>query len=173
VSLGGDGRFCQIPERLSDMNEPGVPERILWEEYPSWGQFSWLYLFSLWTGLRGLILIQAGISGWEMWMVGAGMLLGLVVVLRYWAKYLLTTKRVLVRNGYSGKDMASVDFEMINAVEVLQGPVARFLGIGTLVVRCQDSDRSLRFRGIRDPEVLETKLRALLPASSPVFTQLS
>ena len=155
------------------MNEPGDPERILWEGYPSWGQFSWLYLFSLWTGLRGLILIRIGASGWGMWIIGAGILLGLVVVLRYWAKYLLTSKRVLLRNGYSGKDMASVDFEMIKAVEVMQGPVASLLGIGTLLVRCQDSNRSLRFRGIKDPEVLESKLRALLPASSPVFTQSS
>lgn len=155
------------------MNEPGNPERILWEGYPSWGQFSWLYFFSLWTGLRGLILVRIGFSGWEMWIVGAGMLLGLVVALRYWAKYFLTSKRVLLRNGYSGKDIASVDFGMIKSVEVRQGPVARVLGIGTVVVRCQDSDRSLRFRGIKDPEVLETKLRALLPPSSPVFTQPS
>jgi hypothetical protein len=155
------------------MHEPGDPERILWEGYPSWGQFSWLYFFSLWTGLRGLIFVRAEVSGWEMWVVGAGMLLGLAVVLRYWAKYILTAKRVLLRNGYSGKDMASMDFGMINAVEVMQGPVARILGIGTLVVRCQDSNRSLRFRGIKDPEVLATKLRALLPATSPVFTHSS
>ena len=155
------------------MHDQGDSERVLWEGYPSWAQFGWLYFFSLWTGLRGLILVRAEIAGWEIWVVGAGVLLGLVVVLRYWAKYLLTSKRVVLRNGYSGKDMASVDFEMINAVEVMQGPVARILGIGTLVVRCQDSDRSLRFRGIKDPEILETKLRALLPATSPVFTSFS
>lgn len=153
------------------MNEPVEPERILWEGYPSWGQFSWLYFFCLMTGFRGVIFLWAGVSGWEMWIVGAGMLLGVVVILRYWAKYLLTSKRVLLRNGYSGKDMASVDLEMIKAVEVTQGPVARILGIGTVLVQCQDSNRSLRFRGIKDPAVLETKLRALLPASSPVFTQ--
>lgn len=155
------------------MNESGNPERILWEGYPAWGQFSWLYFFSLWTGLRGLIFVRAGVPGWELWIVGAAMLLGLVVVLRYWAKYLITSRRVVLRNGYSGKDMACVELEMIKAVEVMQGPVARILGIGTVVVRCQDSDRSFRFRGIKDPEVLETKLRALLPASSPVFTQSS
>jgi len=153
------------------MHEAGDHERILWEGYPSWGQFSWLYFFSLWTGLRGLIFVRAELPGWEIWVAGAGMLLGLVVVLRYWAKYILTSKRVLLRNGYSGKDMASVDFGMIKAVEVMQGPVARILGIGTLVVRFQDSNRSVRFRGIKDPEVLESKLRALLPATSPVFNQ--
>lgn len=152
------------------MTEPDDTERILWEGYPSWGQFSWLYFFSLWTGLRGLIFVRADLPGWELWIVGAGMLLGLVVILRYWAKYLLTSKRVLLRNGYSGKEMASADFEMVKGIEVLQGPVARFWGIGTLVIQCRDSDRSLRFRGVKDPEVLETKLRALLPASSPVFS---
>lgn len=155
------------------MDEPGDSERILWEGYPSWRQFTWLYFFSLWTGLRAFILIRTGLNGWEMWIIGAGMLLGLVVILRNWAKYLLTTHRVVLRNGYSGKDMASVDFRMITAVEVVQGPVARILGIGTVVVQCQDSERSLRFRGIKAPEILETKIKALLPASSPVVTQSS
>lgn len=155
------------------MNEPRDPERILWEGYPSWGQFTWLYFFSLWTGLRGFFILRVGISGWEMWVVGAGMLLGLVVFLRYWAKYLLTSKRVVLRNGYSGKDMASVEFSMFKSAEVMQGPVARILGIGTLVVHCEDSGRSIRFRGIKDPEVIETKLRALLPPPSPVWTQPS
>ena len=49
---------------------------------------------------------------------------------------------------------------------------AKFLGIGTVVVQCHDSNRTLRLRGIKDPEIVETKLRALLPASSPVFTQV-
>lgn len=68
-----------------------------------------------------------------------------------------------------GKDMASVEFGMFKSVEVMQGPIARILGIGTLVVHCADSDRSVRFRGIKDPEVIETKLRALLPPSSPAL----
>lgn len=152
------------------MAEPDKAERILWEGYPSWGQFSWLYLFSVWTGLRGLILIQADFPGWEMWMVGALLLLVLAGILRYWAKYLITSQRALIRNGYTGRDIASVNLDMIKGLEVTQGPVAGVLGIGTVVIRCQDSDRSLRFRGIRSPEVIESKLRALLPASSPVFT---
>jgi hypothetical protein len=41
------------------------------------------------------------------------------------------------------------------------------------VIQCDDANRTLRLRGIKDPEIVETKLRALLPASSPVFTQVS
>ena len=61
---------------------------------------------------------------------------------------------------------------MIHGVEVMQGPLAKFLGIGTVVIQWHDPNRTLRFRGVKDPEIVETKLRALLPASSPVFTKV-
>jgi membrane protein YdbS with pleckstrin-like domain len=146
-------------------------EHILWEGYPSWGQFSWLYFLSLWTALRGIVFIRVGVPGWELWMVGAGFLLGVAVGLRYWAKYLITTRQVLIRNGYSGKTIRCADHDRIHSVEVMQGPLAKFLGIGTVVIQADDSNRTLRFRGVKNPEVVESKLRALLPASSPVFTQ--
>ena len=154
------------------MTDQGESERILWERYPSWGQFSWLYFFSLWTASRGLIFLYAELPGWEIWVVGAGLLLGVAVGLRHWAKYLITSRQVIIRNGYSGKTIRCASHDMVQAVEVMQGPLAKFLGIGTVVILCHDSNRTLRFRGVKDPERVETKLRALLPASSPVFTQV-
>lgn len=153
------------------MTDQGESERILWEAYPSWGQFSWLYFLSLWTASRGIIFVYAGVPGWEIWIVGAGLLLGVAVGLRYWAKYLISTRQVIIRNGYSGKTIRCASHDMIHAIEVMQGPLAKFLGIGTVVIRSHDSNRTLRFRGVKAPEIVGTKLRALLPASSPVFTQ--
>ncbi len=153
------------------MTDQEVPERILWEAYPSWGQFSWLYFLSLWTALRGLVFIRVGVPGWEIWVVGAALLLGVAAILRYWAYYVLTSQQVLIRNGYSGKTIRCANLDMIHSIEVMQGPLAKFLGIGTVVIQCHDSNQTLRFRGIKDPEIVETILRALLPASSPVFTQ--
>jgi membrane protein YdbS with pleckstrin-like domain len=154
------------------MTDQGESERILWEAYPSWGQFSWLYFLSLWTASRGMIFLYAEVPGWEIWGVGAGLLLGVAAILRYWAKYLISTRQVIIRNGYSGKTIRCASHDMIQAIEVMQGPLAKFLRIGTLVIRSHDSNRTLRLRGIKDPEIVETKLRALLPASSPVFTQV-
>jgi len=153
------------------MTDQDAPERILWESYPSWGQFSWLYFLSLWTASRGIIFLYAEVPGWEIWIVGAGLLLGVVVGLRYWAKYLISTRQVIIRNGYSGKTIRCANLDMIYSVEIMQGPLAKFLGIGTMVIQFHDSNQTLRFRGIKDPEIVETKLRAILPASSPVFTQ--
>jgi membrane protein YdbS with pleckstrin-like domain len=148
-----------------------IPERILWEAYSSWSQFSWLYFFSLWTASRGIILVYAEVPGWEIWVVGAGLLLGVAAILRYWAKYLITSSQAIIRNGYSGKTIRCASHDMIHGLEVMQGPLAKFFGIGTVVIQCHDTNHTLRFRGIKDPEIVETKLRALLPASSPVFTQ--
>jgi len=156
--------------RKQNVTDQEESEHILWEGYPSWGQFSWLYFLSLWTALRGLVFIRVGVPGWEMWMVGAGFLLGVVVGLRYWAKYLITSRQVIIRNGYSGKTIRCASHDMIHAVEVMQGPLATILGIGTVVIRSHDSNRTLRFRGVKTPEIVGAKLRALLPASSPVFT---
>ena len=114
--------------------------------------------------------MYADVPGWEIWGVGAGLLLGVAAILRYWAKYLISTRHVIIRNGYSGKTIRCASHDMIQGLEVMQGPLAKFLGIGTLVIQCQDSNHTLRFRGINDPEIVETKLRALLPSSSPVFT---
>lgn len=154
------------------MTDQGESERILWERYPSWGQFSWLYFFSLWTASRGLIFLYAELPGWEIWVVGAGLLLGVAAALRHWAKYLITSRQVIIRNGYSGKTIRCASHDMINAIEVMQGPLAKFLGIGTVVIQCHDANLTLRLRGIKGPEIVATKLRALLPASSPVFTQV-
>ena len=146
-------------------------ERVVWETYPSWRHFSWLYFLSLWTASRGFIFLYAEVYGWILWMVGAGLLVGVAAGLRYWAKYFISTKQVLIRNGYSGKTIRCARLDMIHSIEIMQGPLAKFLGIGTLVIRSQDSNRTLRFRGIKNPAIVGTKLRALLPASSPIFTQ--
>ncbi|MDR4495655.1 MAG: PH domain-containing protein [Nitrospirales bacterium] len=148
-----------------------IPERIIWQNYPSWSQFSWLYVFALWTGMRGLLLLRLNVEGWKLWMGGVAILLGLVIALRYWAKYIVTTQRVLLKNGYSGKELESMEIRTIKKVELDQGPVAGFLGIGTVVVKEQGTDRSLRFRGVANPDVPMTKLQALLPVSPDVVNE--
>lgn len=144
------------------------PERIIWQSYPSWRQFSWLYVFALWTGMRGLILLRMNVPGWKLWMGGVVILLGLVVALRYWAKYIVTAQRVVVKNGYSGKDLDSMEINAIKKMDLDQGPIAGILGIGTVVVKEKDTDRSLRFRGVAEPDIPMTKLQALLPVSQEV-----
>ena len=151
------------------MNEAVIEERILWKGYPSWRHFTWLYFFTIWTAARGIFLKYVEISGWEFWVLGALLLIGTVGVLRFWVQYILVPTRVVVKNGYSGKDIQDMDFQSLTDLEIQQGPLATFLGVGTVILKNQNAEQTIRLRGVSNPEVLVTKIRALLPPSSPVF----
>jgi len=146
------------------MIEGGERERVLWQAFPSWSQFSWLYFFSLLAAFRGVLFLRFGLSGWEVWLVGAGMLLALAAILRRWAFYMVTPTRVVIKNGYTGHEIESVKLEMIQTINLRQGPIARFWGIGTLVIRSSDKKREIQVRGVKDPEVIQARIRALYPA---------
>lgn len=141
-------------------------ERVVWQAFPSWAHFSWLYFFAALAALRGILFYRVGLPGWEAWIAGAAILCGLVAVVRHWARYLLTPIKLVIRNGYTNHDIASLWLEQITAIECRQGPIARWFGIGTIIVRA-GSERDLRLRGVKDPEVVEAKIRALLPKYVP------
>lgn len=140
-----------------------IDERVIWRSYPSWRHFVWLYFFGLMAGLRGVLFLRFEVEGGPLWLLGAGLLLLCAAVLRHWAAYVITSRRVIVRNGYTGRDIAVGELSAIDEVSVSRGPIARWLDIGTLVIRFHDKDRAVSFRGIPDPDVVRTKLEALRP----------
>jgi membrane protein YdbS with pleckstrin-like domain len=158
--------------RSDDMAEqPPAGETDRWSAYPSWRQFTWLYFFSLMAGLRGWIFLRFGVIGGEVWLAGAAVLLVCAAILRHWAQYRLTSQRVIVRNGYTGREIQAMAISDIHEVTIAQGPIAQFMGIGTLVLHSMSGDRILSLRGISDPEVLKTRIEALMPKGNLVQSQ--
>lgn len=147
----------------------GETER--WSAYPSWRQFTWLYFLSLMSGLRGGLILRLGVSGGEGWVAGAAILLVCAAILRHWAQYRLTLQRVIVRNGYTGRVIQAMAISDIRGITIMQGPLAQFMGIGTLVLQSMSGDRLLLLRGISDPEVIKTRIEALMPKGHSVLTQ--
>ena len=145
---------------LQDVDKAQQDRQIVWETFPSWAQFSWLYLLSAVSALRGAMLFRFGVEGWEMWVIGTGILLVCAVILRRWAHYELTRERVIVRNGYTGREISSVPLADVRAVAVHQGLVADFFGIGTLTISSSSTDRLVSLRGIRDPEEVKIRIEA-------------
>lgn len=135
--------------------------RIVWEAFPSWAQFSWLYLLSAVSLLRGTLFFRFGVSGWETWIIGAGILLACAAILRHWAHYDLTRDQITVRNGYTRREIQSIPLSDVGQVTIQQGVVADFFEIGTVLVHARSSDRLLSLRGVRDPEGLTTRIEAL------------
>ena len=147
----------------------GETER--WSAYPSWRQFTWLYFLSLVAGLRGWFFLRFGVSGGEVWVAGAAILLVCAAILRYWAQYSLTSHRVIVRNWYTGREIHAMAISDIREVTIARGLLAQFTGIGTFVLHSMSEERLLSLRGISDPEVIKTRIEALLPKGNSVLTQ--
>jgi membrane protein YdbS with pleckstrin-like domain len=123
------------------------------------------------SGLRGWLILRLGVSGGELWVAVAAILLVCAAILRHWAQYSLTSHRVIVRNWYTGREIQAMAISDIREVTIMQGPLAQFMGIGTLVLQSMSGDRLLSLRGISDPEVIKTRIEALLPKGNSVLTQ--
>ena len=136
----------------------------VWKSYPSWAHFTWLYFFSLMAALRALLYLRFDLEGWQTWFVGAGLLLLAAVAVRRWVENVVTSKRVLLRSGYTGKEIHSISLENVEEVSIRQGPIAGFFDIGTVVVRSVGGEMTVSLRGVRDPEIVKRRIEALSPA---------
>jgi len=146
----------------------GETER--WTAYPSWRQFTWLYFLSLMAGLRGWLFLGFDVIGGGMWIAGAAILLVLAAILRHWARYSLTSQRVIVRNWYTGLEIQAMAISDIREVTITQGPIAQLMDIGTLVLHSLSGDRLLSLRGVSDPEIIKVRIEALMSRSHSTLT---
>ena len=138
-------------------------DRIIWQGYPAWSKFAWLYLVSFVAGSRGLRILWQDATGWEGWLAGALALLVCAACLRQWAQYLIISNRVVMRNGYTGRDIQTITLDDIAKITLSQGPIARFLNIGTLQVHSKSGSSPLLLQGVSDPEIIKTRLEACRP----------
>jgi len=116
------------------------------------------------AALRALLFLRFGLEGWQTWLLGAGLLLLAAAAVRRWVENVVTSKRVLLRSGYTGREIQSISLENVADVAIKQGPIARFFEIGTIVVRSVSGEKTVSLRGVRDPEIVKRRIEALSPA---------
>lgn len=146
---------------LHDAVSQPEEQQVVWEAFPSWAHFTWLYLLSAFSALRGALFFRFGMDGWVMWIVGAGILLACAAILRHWAHYELTKDQMTVRNGYTKREIQSISLSDVGQVTIQQGVVASFFEIGTVLVHVRSTDRLLSLRGVSNPEGLKIRIEAL------------
>ena len=149
-----------------DENATGGKEPVLWEGGAAWSQFIWLYLIVGIMMLRVTLLVRSSLSGWSGWLVGAVTLLGTAAALRRWGRYVVTSRRVVLRNGWTGRDIQSIAHREIREISVKQGPLAELMGIGTVVIQSRQDDVMIQFRGVFDPEDVTQRIQAALAGRS-------
>lgn len=148
------------------MNDPTGREQAVWQSYPAWSQFTWLYLLAALAASRGLLFMKFGMPAYGLWFVGAGILVVCAAVVRRWARYVITPSKVAVINGYTNRETEAIAHRDVTSVSVRQGPIAGLFGIGTVYVTAAGGERFIRFRGVKDPEVVKKRIEALRPVSA-------
>jgi len=131
-----------------------------WETLVSWNQFAWLYLVSLFAGLRGLLLWQAGLPGSEVWAMGALSLGAIAIGLRYWVRYSATSQRLVIKNVLTGREIQAIDWKHVSEMAVKRSVVDSILGIGTIVFK-STGDEWMQFRGVNNPETTLRHIQAI------------
>lgn len=95
------------------------------------------------------------------WAIGAVVLLGIAAIIRRWAHYEILSTRLVVRNGYTRHEIGGVELTEVDHVEIRQGVIASWLGIGT-VVALSSGQPKLRFRGVTDPEGVKRRIETAI-----------
>jgi membrane protein YdbS with pleckstrin-like domain len=142
------------------MTHRSEPDNLLWTSYPSWRQFSWLYLISAIVAWRAALFWEINRAVAVSWLIGAILLLLCAAILRRWGHYEVTSDVVRVRNGYTGRTISAIPLEQILEIELWRGPVASLFGIGTVLIRRVDG-QTVRFRGVAEPEAVKARIEAV------------
>ena len=148
-------------------------EQILYSESPSWrAQFGKHVMMLVAAILIGAVVLLAFNPDW------IGIVVGIVVALlgtgylwmeRIRTKYIITTHRLHVREGFLSKQVQETRLRRIQNVTTNQSVIQRILGIGTVDYdTAGDNDGGDRFRmeGVRNPDAL---IRLVDKAQRDVF----
>jgi uncharacterized membrane protein YdbT with pleckstrin-like domain len=153
-------------------------EHEVWRGRPSWRSmlvfYLWGGLFALVPGVAGQILNSNGdlSDGWAVlcWIVTLVLLV--LVVLVGWLRrigtvYVVTDRRIHIRQGILGRREHSTSHERIQNVNTDQGLLERMLGIGDVDFDTAGTDDyDFTFFGVRDPSAL-VRLVAGIEAPPP------
>lgn len=140
-------------------------EEVIREFHPHWRV---LLMAGVWT-VVGLAVIVVGtlvldLEGAGMW---AAVAVGILVIAALavppivawkFRLYVLTTERIVVRNGVVSRDGTEIPLESINNVLYSQSVIERLLGYGDVLIESAGSQGQSRLDDIPDPEAFQSEV---------------
>ncbi len=137
-------------------------EELLAELHPHW-----IFLFGplftsigVWAALIAILIVWANPPGWTNYpIIVLALVPGLWLLGRYirWRSYdvALTSTRILVRQGITGRDTVQLRLQRITEVNLRQDFIERLLGTGSLVIDVQGEDDSMTLEYMRKPAIVQ------------------
>ncbi|MFZ5876773.1 MAG: PH domain-containing protein [Nitrospirota bacterium] len=133
-----------------------------WSGQPAWSQYIFLWFItavfgvrtglSVWWGQWGIVVIHVA---------GMAVFVCLAVFFRRTTKYTLTQEAIYRSAGMFGRTDERLPLSEVASVDVGRSRLDQLLGIGTVLLYREDGT-SDRLAGLKDPEVIQRKIEALL-----------
>jgi membrane protein YdbS with pleckstrin-like domain len=137
-------------------------EVIRWSGQPAWSQYVFLWFITAVFGLRvGLLVWWGDWGSVAIHAAGMAMFVGLAVFFRRTTRYWLTQEAVYRTAGILGRREDRLPLSDVESVSVGLTRLDQLLGIGTVLLHRADGT-SERLAGLREPEVIQRKIEALL-----------
>lgn len=170
-TLSGVPRY---PERLLTDDES-----VVFEMRPHWRVLIPAVFWILLGG--GAIAVAATqVADAPSWLVPTVSLLALVFVLGlavpplvrwFFTQYVLTTERIVVRQGVIARSGTEIPLENINNVLFTQSVAERLLGYGDVLIESAGESGQSRLRDVPDPEAFQSKVYAVREERSLHFSR--
>jgi membrane protein YdbS with pleckstrin-like domain len=113
-------------------------------------------------GIRAVVSFRLGLGENAFYeIVLVSVLLTIPLYFHQTTHYRVTRHAVFRAKGFLGKEEQSFPLSAIESVSQQQGPLERLFNCGNVVIKLKDG-RKERLSGIKDPDVVGRKIRALL-----------
>jgi len=134
-----------------------MSETIIYQEHPSWLNFTGLLLIGACILLASLNTGNA--SGG---VVISAIFFILATIGRYRSLYTVTNQRVIMRVGLISNEIKEMELRSIRVMNVHQGIFERLLGVGTVeIISVADNQANVVFQGISNPVSVKEKVRTI------------
>ena len=135
---------------------------LVWKGKPAWSSYIYIWMFATIIGIRGLVSLWLGY--WQ-----SALFQGLVVVcmialavfFHKTTNFRITRQAIFRTHGFLGKQEQSFPLSSISSITKQQGPLERLFNSGNVVLKLKDG-RKERLSGIKDPDVIGRKIKALI-----------
>jgi uncharacterized membrane protein YdbT with pleckstrin-like domain len=145
-------------------------EDVIWQGHPTWRSTMSFYLRWILIVLIPLVvIIVAKLLGAD-WSLGIGFgafLAGFALILaagwlrRYFTRYTITTKHLMIRTGILSRRENSASLDRVQNIRVVQSPIDRMLQTGSVnfdTASGDASDADLSFIGVDRPRDLRDEI---------------
>lgn len=144
-------------------------ETIALDMHPHWWFFAKQTAATVVVVALSLLAIPRDLSDWVTYplvvlLVVVGLWLGVRYLKWVTTNFVITSQRVIFREGIIAKKGIEIPLERVNNVNFNQGIVERILGAGDLLIESGGEDGKQRFTDIRHPEAVQNLIHAQMEA---------